>query len=217
MTCSTYLLLPFSRLFVLFVLSLGLLGAVSCSKEEGSPHMKASFEKSFQIWLAFKNSSNNSYVYSTNGGTFAGFSWTTSIVVNNGAVVERSFEYLEFNDIQRPEGGWDAATREAILTKMNLTPEEFQNRFTNSIQSELSWKETGSKVGKNTFSAASAAWDLDRVYDWARRLVNDQANGQKNIIFEAKNNGMISSCGFWMPGCQDDCFNGLEIRSITAL
>jgi len=35
--------------------------------------------------------------------------------------------------------------------------------------------------------------------------------------FEAKNNGIISSCGYVKDGCQDDCFNGITITLVEAL
>jgi len=35
--------------------------------------------------------------------------------------------------------------------------------------------------------------------------------------FEAKNNGMISSCGYWPNNCADDCFTGVSITLIEAL
>jgi len=38
-----------------------------------------------------------------------------------------------------------------------------------------------------------------------------------SVYFEAKNNGMISSCGYVQDGCMDDCFNGINIASIGLL
>ncbi|WP_256004937.1 hypothetical protein [Pedobacter deserti] len=36
-----------------------------------------------------------------------------------------------------------------------------------------------------------------------------------NTTFEAKNSGLISAAGYVEEGCQDDCFRGINIISIT--
>ena len=76
------------------------------------------------------------------------------------------------------------------------------------------WKEDGTQLG--THDNGAALLTMDEVYakakdDWL--LKRDNANN----YFEAKNNGMISLCGYGMNGCQDDCFNGIKIKYIRGL
>ncbi|WP_255474197.1 hypothetical protein [Flavobacterium sp. SLB02] len=42
---------------------------------------------------------------------------------------------------------------------------------------------------------------------------------RKNVTnyFEAKNDGLISQCGYVEKGCMDDCFVGITIKSIERL
>jgi hypothetical protein len=58
---------------------------------------------------------------------------------------------------------------------------------------------------------------LDGVYQKSRTVWLKADNKTNDIYFEANNNGMISSCGFVPKGCQDDCFNGINIATITSL
>ena len=76
------------------------------------------------------------------------------------------------------------------------------------------WKEDETQLG--THNKGAALLTMDEVYakakdDWL--LKRDNAEN----YFEAKNNGMISLCGYGMNGCQDDCFNGITIKFIREL
>jgi len=57
---------------------------------------------------------------------------------------------------------------------------------------------------------------LDDIYKTAKEdwlLKRDKVT----VYFEAKNNGMISSCGYVPDGCADDCFTGIDITIIEAI
>jgi hypothetical protein len=54
---------------------------------------------------------------------------------------------------------------------------------------------------------------LDEIYEKARSNWLKK-RGNAKTYFEAKNDGLISSCGYAEDGCQDDCFNGINITSI---
>ncbi|MET4137699.1 hypothetical protein [Pedobacter sp. UYP1] len=76
------------------------------------------------------------------------------------------------------------------------------------------WQEDQGKL--NTHSAGAPTLTLDDVYQKAKTewlLKRKDAE----TYFEAKNNGMISTCGYVNNGCQDDCFNGIKIISILKL
>ena len=75
------------------------------------------------------------------------------------------------------------------------------------------WTETSTNL--NTHQSGASPINLDAVYD---KAANEwlKADKKQNIIyFEAKNQGMISTCGYIPNGCQDDCFIGIRISSIS--
>jgi hypothetical protein len=68
----------------------------------------------------------------------------------------------------------------------------------------------------NTHQHGAATLTLDEIYnraktDWLKKKEN------ADFYFEAKNDGMISSCGFVPDGCQDDCFTGITIDFIRKI
>jgi len=146
------------------------------------------FNKSYNAWLQFKGSSGNSYRYTVAGGSWTGFAWQTTITVTEGKVTQRYFK---------------------------LTPSPNSNPA--SIPADkLEWTETGNEIGTHVQSGAAEAITLDQVYEKARTewLVK---RSNTSTDFEAKNNGMISLCGYSNKNCQDDCFIGVYISEIKAL
>jgi len=79
----------------------------------------------------------------------------------------------------------------------------------------LEWTENEHEINIHTNSGA-AALTLDQVYEKARTewLIKRK---DASVYFEAKNNGLISSCGYVPDGCMDDCFNGINISSVGLL
>lgn len=80
-------------------------------------------------------------------------------------------------------------------------------------QESLEWKENENQLNSHTYTSASSPLTLDQIYDKAKNewlLKREHAK----TYFEAKNNGLISSCGYVEDGCQDDCFSGISIASI---
>jgi hypothetical protein len=76
------------------------------------------------------------------------------------------------------------------------------------------WSENGAQLG--THDEGASLWTLDDIYTEAKTnwlLKRDDAQ----TFFETENNGMISSCGYRNNGCQDDCFIGIHIKTITPL
>lgn len=76
------------------------------------------------------------------------------------------------------------------------------------------WTENENEIG--THRDGDEAVTLDVIYgkaetEWLRK--RDGAS----VYFETKNNGMISTAGYVMNGCQDDCFVGIYISKIEAL
>ncbi len=64
----------------------------SCSKN----YITTSYDKSYDKWLLFKNSSHNSYTYTVDhGSVFGGYS-ATVFIIKNGLIVSRKFSTGRF-------------------------------------------------------------------------------------------------------------------------
>jgi hypothetical protein len=145
------------------------------------------YEKSHNAWLRFKDSSNNSYKYVVFRSSFEGVAWETVITVSNGSVIQRDFQYTRTGD---------------LLTHL---PEE-----------ELKWTENENELGTHENTRAADLLTLDEVYDKTRDewLIKRE---DAESYFEAKNNGLISSAGYYIIGCADDCSTGIYISDIVSL
>lgn len=79
---------------------------------------------------------------------------------------------------------------------------------------ELKWVENENQLNTHTNTAATPAITLDDIYEKAKK---DWLLKRKNVktFFEAKNAGLISTCGYVEDGCMDDCFRGITISQIT--
>lgn len=70
------------------------------------------------------------------------------------------------------------------------------------------------KASLNTHQNGADAVNLDEVYAEVKNNWLKKRDSAKTY-FEAKNEGMISSAGYEENGCQDDCFRGIRISSIS--
>lgn len=145
------------------------------------------FQASKQAWLDFKKATNNSYQFIAAESSWSGLAWETTITVEKGVVTQRHFKYTS----TKPLG--------------DDVPKEF-----------LEWTEVGKEVGSHTGTSAAPARTLDEVYSLAQTdwlLKRDHTK----TYFEAKNNGILSVCGYVDDYCADDCFVGVRIRSVVGL
>lgn len=76
-----------------------------------------------------------------------------------------------------------------------------------------SWTESDTELNTHQFGASPL--NLDAIYDKAAKEWLKVDTKLNNIYFEAKNQGMISNCGYVQTGCQDDCFIGIRISNIS--
>lgn len=76
-----------------------------------------------------------------------------------------------------------------------------------------SWTEDAATL--NSHTGGAQALTLDAVYEKAAAVWLKADAKQNTISFEAKNNGMISACGYIPNGCMDDCFIGIHITDIS--
>lgn len=174
-----------SKIYILTVLFLGTTALLSCNEDM---EFGSAYQKSYQAWLGFKDSSGNSYRYTVNGHSWVGVSWETRITVSDGHVTQREFRYT------------------FIAPGSDVTiPEE-----------ELEWNENEDELGTHSTGPAADVRTMDQVYkkaksDWLRERKDTQ------VYFETENQGLISLCGYAAKGCADDCFRGIVIESIEAL
>lgn len=147
---------------------------------------ESEFSKSYTAWLNYKSRVNNSYTYTISNGSWTGYGSETQIEVNNGEIISRDFIAM----MPRRDGSH----------KIDTVERWFEDKAHLNTH------------GKN----AAALITLDDVYKKALTVWLKADPKKNDIFFEAKNNGIISSCGFVPDGCQDDCFHGITITAIKA-
>lgn len=167
----------------------------SCSKQTG-PTTEAqkltakNYNESYQVWLGFKASANNSYKYTVVTASFAGFGTETILTIANGKITNR--DYTRYTYEAAPGG----------TTSVKV------------IQTE--WHENASNLNAHPNEGAEIL-TLDEVYTKAKNVWLKADVTQNDVFFEASNNGLISAAGYSAKGCMDDCFNGIYISSISKL
>jgi len=148
---------------------------------------ESDYNKSYNAWLSYKKNVHNSYGYTQYYGSVFGYYTEIKIGVNDGEFI----------------------SRDLILVKSHLDG-------TNKGDTLKQWHEDVSSINTHGVEGGDLL-TIDDIYDKSR-TVWLKADVKKNaVVFEAKNNGLISSCGFIPNECQDDCFNGITITSITPL
>jgi hypothetical protein len=145
------------------------------------------FEDSYNTWLSFKQKSANSYTYEVVSGSWTGFGSETIITVKAGKLTQRYFKMF------------------VPATNQTSIPAD-----------KLEWTETEGQIDTHPDGGAAAPLTLDEVYEKAKTEWLPKRSKSK-AYFEAKNDGMISDCGYVPDGCQDDCFIGVSIAFIHTL
>ncbi|NHA02912.1 hypothetical protein G7092_03860 [Mucilaginibacter sp. HC2] len=148
---------------------------------------ESDFNKSYNIWLSFKSNAQNSYQYTTSSGSVFGYGSETKISVINGKIVSRDF----------------------ISTQL-------RRNGTSQKDTIKQWHEDADHINTHS-NDTDESLTLDAVYQKAKTVWLKADKKSNSIYFEAKNNGMISNCGYVPNGCQDDCFNGITIGAITSM
>ena len=168
--------------FILFLVGIGF---ASCSKDNDFPFQN-DYDLSYNQWLKFKADNGDSYYYVVNNDSWVGTSWETTITVNEGKVIRRSFKLSSSQ-------GTDQIPQEA-----------------------RAWTEEANAINTHEYSGAAGAFTLDQIYEKARTEWLQKRSKAQNY-FEAKNNGLLSTCGYTEDGCMDDCFVGIRITSIKPI
>lgn len=188
----------------------------ACKKEDFA--YEDAFNRSYKTWLDFKASSGDNYRYIVTGATWAGSAWETTITVKSGVVTQRDFRYTRFNDVWRPETGWTLNEVDEILVAFEKSAHALTEQEKDSFLAQLEWSETEEELDADAHaqSPAGALLTLDDIYDTARTVWLENRS-DATVSFDAKNHGMLSSAGFVPDNCADDCFSGINIRSIEAI
>jgi hypothetical protein len=84
-----------------------------------------------------------------------------------------------------------------------------------ALQITDSWVENETTL--NTHTGGAAAITLDDIYAEAPAKWLRVDTNKNDVYFDTDANGLIASCGYYPKGCQDDCFTGIFIKSITPL
>lgn len=146
-------------------------------------------QASLRVFENFKTSSKNSYRYVT--------TLTTTIGINP-----------TYNETTITVTNGQISGREYAVYPITAI-----NSTTHAPQ--FSFIESGNTLG--THAEGAALLTLDAIYIKAQNEWLSVDKSKYNITFKTDNNGMISVCGYSPIGCQDDCFTGVSIKSITAL
>lgn len=162
-----------------------LISVTGCKKDNIAN--ESEFNKSYNAWLSFKDTSHNTYLYTTTFGSWTGYGAETKTGVVNGKVAWRDF----------------------VSTQL-------KRNGTSQIDTIKQWHEDADHLNTHSSDAAGPL-TLDDVYQRAKTVWLKADKKTNDIYFETKNSGMISSCGFVPKGCQDDCFNGITISLITSV
>lgn len=118
-------------------------------------------------------------------------------------------------------GSWTGLGWQTLITVNNgkIIKREFKYNLPvgwqgNIPSDEMEWVENENEI--NSHTSAAGAITLDEIYEKARNNWLKK-RGNAKTYFEAKNHGLISSCGYIEDGCQDDCFVGITINYIELL
>lgn len=111
---------------------------------------------------------------------------------------------------------WETSitVQKGVITNRSFKYISTGGESNNIPQNELQWVEEASEIGTHMNGAKPIT--LDEVYDLAEKTWLSN-KGDVKIYFEAKNNGMISLCGYVENACVDDCFIGVNINSVEAI
>jgi len=150
------------------------------------------YNTSYNAWLAYKQTINNSYTYTIVTAYAESAINLTEIktTVKNGKVIARDF------------------------TAYAYMADALQNAAKKVIMNQ--WHEEG--VTLNTHPDVGEVMTLDDIYVKAKNSWLNADPVKNDIYFETRNSGLISEAGYYPKGCQDNCFIGIQqISSITSL
>lgn len=149
----------------------------------------SNYNASFTAWFSYKTQHHNAYTYTITADYVEPSNFVTiTTKVQNGLVASRDYSAYDY-----------------IIDTIH-------NTFTRDTTAK--WHEQGNTL--NTHTEAGQPMTLDDIYLKAKTVWLNVDPSKNTIYFETKNAGLISQCGSFLNGCQDNCFLGIQnISSIT--
>ena len=139
------------------------------------------YNESLEKWTRLKSENGNSYTYEITRSSVFGFSNTTTLTIQEGKIIARSYESY----IRDPE------------------------KNDSSLILEDSYEEDASNLGSNKNGAGLKLID-DYYNDCSSKyLVVNTSNNI--LTLKTNDLGITTSCGYSNKECQDDCFRGYVI------
>ncbi|MEN0055468.1 MAG: hypothetical protein AAGC65_17460 [Mucilaginibacter sp.] len=143
--------------------------------------------KSYQTWLSYKSNIHNSYSYTQYYGSVFGYGTEIKTGIKDGKFISRDLVLIRYHS--------DGSNKKDTLKQ---------------------WHEDATNLNTHGIEAGDLL-TIDDIYERSRTVWLKADTKSNQVIFEANNKGVISSCGYIPNGCQDDCFNGIKITSIIPL
>ena len=117
-------------------------------------------------------------------------------------------------------GSWVGSGWETKLTVKNGVITERYYKLTPPPDSEsqevIEWTEDSQNLNTHETSAAASAINMDEIYMKAKQEWLIKREDSKSY-FEVNSEGILTVVGYVPNGCQDDCFVGVNIKSIEML
>jgi hypothetical protein len=117
-------------------------------------------------------------------------------------------------------GSWVGFGWETKLTVKNGVITERYYKLTPPLDSEnqvvIEWNEESQNLNTHETSAAASTINIDEIYLKAKQEWLIKRDDSKTY-FEVNTDGILIMAGYVPNGCQDDCFVGINIRSIEML
>lgn len=143
------------------------------------------------------------------------FEKSKSVWLDFKATSNNSYQYVVTGGSVFSTSGWKTTitVSNGVVIQRDF---EYLGTPENVPQEDLAWTENENEINSHPNSNAASPLTLDEIYAKAE---NEWLIKRKNTdtYFETKNNGLISTCGYNEKGCLDDCFTGINIKSISTL
>jgi len=98
------------------------IGTLFASCDKSDMNYENSFEKSYDKWLSFKETSGNSYRYTVTGSTWVGPAWQTVITVTKGKITQRDFKFTSTGGYDVPQEALEWTENENEINLHKDTP-----------------------------------------------------------------------------------------------
>lgn len=110
---------------------------------------------------------------------------------------------------------WTGLSTETTITveQGRVTHRSFVKTYRDNFNTPITEQWQEDEAALNSHDEGAATITMDEIYENAK---TDWLLERENATtyFEAKNDGIISLCGYVTDGCADDCFIGISISSV---